>query len=59
MVVADKKTNRVLTTRKATFNASTQLTLRFEPLPDTNTYKVYALCDSYVGCDQAEEILIE
>lgn len=52
--MADKKTNKVLTTRKATFNSSTTLTLKFEPLADTNNYKVYALCDSYIGCDQAE-----
>ena len=52
--MADKKTNKVLTTRKATFNSSTTLTLKCEPLADTNNYKVYALCDSYIGCDQAE-----
>lgn len=59
MVVGDKKTNKVLTTKKTTFGQTVEIAPRFEPLPDVKNYTVYALCDSYMGCDQAEEIQLE
>jgi hypothetical protein len=51
--VGDKKINKVLTTRKATFAASTQLALKFEPVAEVSNYTVYALCESYIDYDQA------
>lgn len=57
--MGDKKTNKVLTIVKTTFKLASQKALKFEPLPDTKNYIIYALCDSYVGCDQAEEVGFE
>ena len=56
MIVGDKSTNRVLRIKKTNFNARTQGELSFEPNAETRLYTVYALCDSYLGCDQAEEL---
>ena len=57
VVVGDKKNNRVLATKRSLVKQKTQLELEFEP-NNAETVVVYALCDSYVGCDQAEEIAL-
>ena len=33
-----------------------EIILEFEKVQGCNKYVVYGLCDSYIGCDQAEEI---
>ena len=52
MIVGDKKNNKVLTTKRAVVKEKAELTLSFEP-GEAEKVMVYALCDSYVGCDQA------
>lgn len=58
VIVGDKKTNKVLTTKRTVLKNEATLSLSFEKLPDTTKYVVYTLCDSYVGCDQVEELEI-
>ena len=52
VVVGDKKNNRVLATKRTLVKHKTQLQLDFEP-SEAEKVVVYAICDSYVGCDQA------
>lgn len=59
VIVGDKKTNKVLATKRTPLKKAARVSLSFERLPNVSTYSVYALCDSYVGCDQMEEVSIE
>jgi pre-mRNA-splicing helicase BRR2 len=54
VVVGEKKTNRVLTTKRMTVKGSNEIVLEFERIENVDQYIVYALCDSYMGCDQAQ-----
>jgi hypothetical protein len=51
--VGDKKNNKVLTTKRTLVQQLAELQLSFEQ-GDCSKVTLYALCDSYVGCDQAE-----
>jgi hypothetical protein len=55
--VGDKKNNKVLTTKRTLVKKKAEMKLEFE-VADVSKVVVYALCDSYVGCDQAEEVEI-
>ncbi len=55
--MGDKKNNKVLTTKRTLVKKTADMTLSFE-VSDCDKVVVYALCDSYVGCDQAEEVEI-
>lgn len=55
VIVGDKKNNKVLTTKRTLVRQKAELSLSFE-LGDSERVVVYALCDSYVGCDQAEDV---
>lgn len=57
VIVGDKKNNKVLTTKRTLVKKTADMTLSFE-VSDCDKVVVYALCDSYVGCDQAEEVEI-
>ena len=51
--MGDKKNNKVLTTKRTLVQQVAELQLSFE-VGECSKVAVYALCDSYVGCDQAE-----
>lgn len=53
LVIGDKKTNKVLTTKRTLIKKTVNLNLSFE-LKDVAKPVLYALCDSYIGRDQAE-----
>lgn len=55
VIVGDKKNNKVLTTKRTLVKKQAEMKLEFEAT-DCSKVVVYALCDSYVGCDQAEEV---
>lgn len=55
--MGDKKSNKVLTTKRILVHEKAELNLSFE-VGDCRKITIYALCDSYVGCDQAEEVEI-
>ena len=55
VIVGDKKSNKVLTTKRTLVHEKAELNLSFQ-VGDCTKIAVYALCDSYVGCDQAEEV---
>jgi pre-mRNA-splicing helicase BRR2 len=59
VVVGEKKSNRVLTTKRMTVKGSNESVLEFERIENVDQYIVYALCDSYMGCDQAQDINVE
>ena len=59
VIVGDKKTNKVLTTKRTILKNEAKLSLSFEKIEDVTKYVVYSLCDSYLGCDQVEEIEIK
>jgi hypothetical protein len=48
-----KNTNKVLATKKTILKTKeAKVALSFEKIKGVTKYKIYALCDSYVGCDQ-------
>ena len=47
----------MLTTKRTLVQHKAELNLQFE-IGDCSKVAVYALCDSYIGCDQAEEVEI-
>ena len=51
--MGDNKNNKVLTTKRTLVQELAELQLSFE-VGDCTKVALYALCDSYVGCDQAE-----
>lgn len=53
IVVGDKNTNRVLTTKRTVLKKEANVSVSFEKLENCQKYSVYALCDSYIGCDLA------
>jgi pre-mRNA-splicing helicase BRR2 len=55
VIVGDKKNNKVMSTKRTLVGKQAELQLQVE-VADCSRVVVYALCDSYVGCDQAEEI---
>jgi hypothetical protein len=57
VIVGDKKNNRVLTTKRTLLKTKAELALEFEA-PDCSKVTLYALCDSYIGCDQVEEVTL-
>lgn len=57
VIVGDKKNNKVLATKRTLIKGKTEFKVNFE-YNDVEKVIVYALCDSYVGCDQVEEIAI-
>ncbi len=52
VIVGDKKNNRVLSTKRTLVRGKTDIKLDVE-LGECSKIVIYALCDSYVGCDQA------
>ena len=59
LIVGNKKTNKVFTTKRCILKQESKLALTFDKDPETTSYTLYALCDSYLGCDQVEEIEIK
>nr|VVW86571.1 unnamed protein product [Nymphaea colorata] len=57
IIVGDKKNNKVLATKRTLVKEKADIKVDFEH-SDVEKVAVYALCDSYIGCDQAEEIPI-
>lgn len=57
VIVGDKKNNKVLATKRTLIKGKTEFKVSFE-YNQVEKVIVYALCDSYVGCDQVEEIAI-
>ena len=56
VIIGNKKTNRVLTTKRTILKNNAAVQLTFEKLGGQNEYAIYALSDSYIGCDQLEEL---
>lgn len=56
VVVGEKKTGKVLATKRSILKKEANLAISFEKLESINKYSVYAFCDSYQGCQQFEEI---
>lgn len=52
VIVGDKKSNKVLTTKRTILKNKAKVSLSFEKIEGLNKYTIYALCDSYVDCDQ-------
>ena len=59
IIIGDKKTNRVFTTKRSVVKQTSNVVLTFDRDPEIKAYTLYALCDSYVGCDQVNEIKVE
>lgn len=59
IVIGDKSSNRVLTTKKSTFNKDVTVSLKFEPTEGVRLYTIYAFCDSYMGCDLTEQLIVK
>lgn len=57
--MGEKRSNRVLTTKRMVVKGKSEMVLEFERVEGVQAYVVYALCDSYMGADQAEEIKLE
>jgi len=53
VIVGDKKNNKVLSTKRTLVRHKAEVKLPCE-VADVSKVVVYALCDSYIGCDQAE-----
>jgi hypothetical protein len=56
--VGDKKNNKVLTTKRTLVKQKAEINVSFDNT-GIDKVAVYALCDSYIGCDQAEEVALQ
>lgn len=57
LVLGDPATNTLLANKRVTLQEAGQYRLDFvPPRAGDVTYKLYFMCDSYVGCDQEYEI---
>ncbi len=52
IIIGEKKTNKVLTTKRTLVKSSVDITMNFEK-GESKKFILYALCDSYIDCDQA------
>jgi hypothetical protein len=52
VIIGDKKNNKVLATKRTLVKDRAEVKVNFE-YADVEKVAVYALCDSYIGCDQA------
>ncbi len=58
IIVGDKKNNKVLTTKRTLVKQKAEINVSFDNT-GIDKVAVYALCDSYIGCDQAEEVSLQ
>lgn len=56
VLIGDNKSNKLHVIKRVKIQAQTSVTLTFNvPEPGTYALTLYAICDSYVGCDQGEK----
>lgn len=59
-MIGNKKTNKLYSIKKISFKAKSKVILAFEASDEGNIdLMLYLICDSYIGCDQAEKISIK
>jgi pre-mRNA-splicing helicase BRR2 len=59
VLVADVRSKKLLTIKRVTLTARAAATLQFvAPDAGEHTLTLYAVCDSYMGCDQEHELTI-
>ncbi|RKP06267.1 histidine phosphatase superfamily [Thamnocephalis sphaerospora] len=60
LVVGDTESNTLVSIKRVTLQRSLAMRLKFSPhRPGKLAYKLYFICDSYLGCDQEYDIELE